>query len=72
MLHVFTSVPLVVVHGLKFWAVQNFLPRPTSFQFFPVSCHVYELTVAHLKFNMNVNNIVCFMGDHFFMGFDPD
>ena len=65
-------VPPVVVHGLKFWAVQNFLPRPTPFQIFSASCHVYKSTVARLKLDINANNIVCFMGDHFLTGFGRD
>ena len=47
-----TSLPRVlpvVVCRLKFWVVENFLPRPTPFQFFPPSCHVYKSTVAHLS-----------------------
>ena len=65
-------VPPVVVRRLKFWAVQNFLLCPTPFRFFPASCHVYKSTVAHLKLYINVNNIVCFMGDHFLTGFGRD
>ena len=65
-------VPPVVVRGLKFWAVQNFLPRPTPFRFFSASCHVYKSTVARLKLDINANNIVCFTGDHFLTGFGRD
>ena len=72
----FTSlprVPPVVVRGLKFWAVQNFLPRPTPFRFSPRSAtHVYKSTVAHLKLDINANNTVCFTGDHFLTGFGCD
>ena len=70
-----TSLPRVspvVVRGLKFWAVQNFLPRPTPFRFFSASCHVYKSTVARLKLDINANNIVCFTGDHFLTGFGRD
>ena len=42
-------VPSVLVRALKFWAVQNFLPRPTSFRSFPTSCHVHNATVARLQ-----------------------
>ena len=65
-------VPPVVVRGLKFWAVQNFLPRPTPFRFSPASCHVYKSNVARLKLDINANNIVCFTGDHFLTGFCRD
>ena len=65
-------VPPVVVRGLKLWAVQNFLPRPTPFRFFSASCHVYKSTVARLKLDINANNIVCFTGDHFLTGFGRD
>ena len=65
-------VPPVVVRGLKFWAVQNFLPRPTPFRFFPASFHVYKSTVARLKLDINANNIVCFTGGHFLTGFGRD
>ena len=65
-------VPPVVVRGLKFWAVKNFLPRPTPFPFFSASCHVYKSTVARLKLDINANNIVCFTGDHFLTGFGRD
>ena len=71
----FTSVsrvPPVVVRGLKLWAVQNFLPRPTPFRFFSASCHVYKSTVARLKLDINANNIVCFTGGHFLTGFGRD
>ena len=36
----------MVVRGLKFWAVQNFLPCLKPFQFFPASCHFYKLIVV--------------------------
>ena len=65
-------VPPVIVRGLKFWAVQNFLPRPTPFRFFSASCHVYKSTVARLKLHINANSIVCFTGDHFLTGFGRD
>ena len=65
-------VPPVVVRGLKFWAVQNFLPRPTPFRFFSASCHVYKSTVARLKHDINANNIVCFTGDQFLTVFGRD
>ena len=62
----------MAVHGLKFWAVQNFVPRTTPFLFFPASCHIYKSTVARLKLDINANNIVCFTVDHFSMGFGRD
>ena len=65
-------VPPVVVRGLKFWAVQNFLLRSTPFRFFSASCHVYKSTVARLKLDINANNIVCFTGDHFLTVFGRD
>ena len=67
-----SRVPPVVVRGLKFWAVQNFLPRPTPFRFFSASCHVYKSTVARLKLDINANNIVCFTGDQLLTGFGRD
>jgi hypothetical protein len=48
-------VPPVVVRGLKFWAVQNFLPRPAPFRFLPAFCHVYNSTVARLKLDINAS-----------------
>ena len=68
----FPSVPPVVVRGLKFWAVQNFLPRRTPFRFFSASCHVYKSTAVRLKLDINANNIVCFTGDNFWTGFGRD
>ena len=62
----------VVVRGLKFLAVQTFLPRPTPFRIFSASCHVYKSTVARLKLDINANNIVCFTGYHFLTGFGRD
>ena len=71
-LHVFTTSVTRGCPWAKFWAVQNFLPRPTPFRFFSASCHVYKSTVARLKLDINANNIVCFTGDNFLTGFGRD
>ena len=71
-LHVFTTCVTRGCPWAKFWAVQNFLPRPTPFRFFSASCHVYKSTVARLKLDINANNIVCFTGDNFLTGFGRD
>ena len=65
-LHVFITCITRGCPWAKFWAVQNFLPRPTPFRFFSASCHVY-------KFKLDINaNIVCFTGDNFLTGFGRD
>ncbi len=61
--------PWSVGRGKKFWAVQNFLPRPTPSRFFPASCHVYKSTIARLKLDINAKNIVCFTGNNFLTWF---
>ena len=71
-LHVFTTCVTRGCPWAKFWAVQNFLPRPTPLRFFSASCHVYKSTVARLKLDINANNIVCFTGDDFLTGFGRD
>ena len=71
-LHVFTTCVTRGCPWAKFWAVQNFLPRPTPFRFFSASCHVYKSTVARLKLDINADNIVCFTGDNFLTGFGRD
>ena len=71
-LHVFTTCVTRGCPWAKFWAVQNFLPRPTPFRFFSASCHVYKSTFARLKLDINANNIVCFTGDDFLTGFGRD
>ena len=72
MLHVFTTCVTRGCPWAKFWAVQNFLPRPTPFRFFSASYHVYKSTVARLKLDINAKNIVCFTGDNFLTGFGRD
>ena len=57
-------VPPVVVRGLKFWAVQNFLPRPTPFRFSPASCHVYKSTVARFKLDIKARSHSALRLDH--------
>ena len=71
-LHVFNTCVTRGCPWAKFWAVQNFLPRPTPFRFFSASYHVYKSTVTRLKLDINTNNIVCFTGDNFLTGFGRD
>ena len=42
-------VPSVLVRASMFWAVQNFLPRPTQLRSFLTSSRVYNAAVARLQ-----------------------